>query len=180
MNPVFFRPMGKGRPALTSPSERAVWARRIGEARARAKISQERLAELLGKSQSTVGGYETGKSEPDLATIERLASIFSVSPAWLAFGIGDPDESDPLAFSVLERYKHDKLFAFAFSNAARLFAEEGFQADLAYLGSYTLKLLRLATGSQGDEAAQEHIRRSLDADRAEIRAEYDEMRKKRL
>lgn len=180
MNPVFFRPMKKGRPNLTDPANRPAWAKRIGEARTRAGLSQEKLAEALGGSQSAVGGYETGKSEPNLAMIEKIGSIVGASPAWLAFGIGNPDENDPLAFSVLDRYKHDKLFAYAFSNAARLFAEEGLHADLAYLGSYAMKLLRQAEGLQDDGAAQERIRQTLDADRLQIRAEMDETRKKRL
>lgn len=172
--------MGRGRPSRPGADTRPEWAARLAELRRRAELSQEAAAEAIGMTQSTVGAYETGKSEPNLATIERLAAVFSVSPAWLAFGIGDAAQNDPAAFSVLERHKHDKLFSFAFTQAARLFSEEGLNMDLAYLGAYTLNILRKTEGLDGQGGAQERIVAAIDAERAKIRTELDDLRKSHL
>ncbi|MDX6699063.1 MAG: hypothetical protein QOE65_2460 [Solirubrobacteraceae bacterium] len=44
----------------------------IREARARAGLSQEALAERAGTSQATVSAYENGRKRPSLETLERL------------------------------------------------------------------------------------------------------------
>lgn len=172
-------PMTKGRPR-SNRNEKPGWATRFAEARHRAGFSQESLGAKMSYAQSSIGAWESGKSEPKLATIERFAGVFGVSPAWLAFGIGDPAEGDPLAFSEIERRKHDKLFSFAFIQSARLFSEEGLNMDLAYLTAYTVALLRKTQGSDSGDGAQERITAALDIERAQIRAEMDEFRKKRL
>lgn len=187
-----WRSIGKSVPMITMARTRKrttvsdenpikpAWAVRLGEARRRAGLTQESLAEAIGYSQSSVADYERGKSEPDLALMERIAGLCSVSPGWLAFGIGEPAKDDPLAFSVLERHKHDKLFSFAFTQAARLFSEEGLAMDLAYLATYTLNLLRKADGLDRQSGTQERITAALDAERLKIRAELDEFRKNHL
>ena len=43
----------------------------IREARLRAGLTQRRLAEALGTSQSVVARWETGQQEPSLATVAR-------------------------------------------------------------------------------------------------------------
>lgn len=45
--------------------------------------TQARLAEKLGVAESTVSLYESGKREPDITTINRLADIFGVSTDYL-------------------------------------------------------------------------------------------------
>lgn len=44
----------------------------LREARARAKLSQRRLAERAGTAQSEIARIETGRQEPGYATLERL------------------------------------------------------------------------------------------------------------
>jgi transcriptional regulator with XRE-family HTH domain len=172
--------MAKGRPLKTPEGAIPAWASRIAEARERKGFSQQKLADQIGASQATVGGWERGRHEPDIATFNRIGSHLDVTGAWLAYGVGDPDQENALALTVTERHENDKLFAFAFSQVASLFADEGFKADLGYLTRYTMKLLRQAKGSQSDRDAQDAIRQAIETERAEIRAEMDEMRKKRL
>ncbi len=43
------------------------------EARAKAKLSQEELAERMGTSQSTIARLESGAAKPSLSTLERFA-----------------------------------------------------------------------------------------------------------
>ena len=42
-------------------------------ARAKAKLSQEELAERMGTSQSTIARLESGTAKPSLSTLERFA-----------------------------------------------------------------------------------------------------------
>jgi len=59
-------------------------AKRIAQAR-KGKFTQETLAEAIGAAQSTVASWETGKNEPDLKMIERIATKTKMDPAWIAF-----------------------------------------------------------------------------------------------
>jgi transcriptional regulator with XRE-family HTH domain len=42
-------------------------------ARAKAKLSQEEVAERMGTSQSTIARLESGAAKPSLSTLERFA-----------------------------------------------------------------------------------------------------------
>jgi len=44
----------------------------LREARARARLSQERLAEMAGVSQRSLSSYENGKNVPSVSSFERL------------------------------------------------------------------------------------------------------------
>ena len=46
--------------------------------RKKRKISQQELAETLGIPRTTLGDYERGKTEPNLALLIRLAKIFDI------------------------------------------------------------------------------------------------------
>ena len=52
---------------------------RIKEFRKRAGLSQQDVAAALGVSRSAVAMWETGKSQPDSATLARLAALLQVS-----------------------------------------------------------------------------------------------------
>ena len=56
---------------------------RLREARAKAGLTQEQVAGLLGIAKSTYSGYETGKSEPPMSAIANLMRFYSVSADWL-------------------------------------------------------------------------------------------------
>ena len=51
---------------------------KIKTARMSRGISQQRLAELVGCSQSAIGMYESGAREPSRDTLEALADVFNV------------------------------------------------------------------------------------------------------
>jgi len=46
------------------------------------------FAKSIGVSEGTVRGWETGRREPKLNTIEHIAKVYNVSPAWLS-GYGE-------------------------------------------------------------------------------------------
>ena len=64
-------------------------AHRIKDLRQKEKLTQAQLGEKLFKSESTVRMWELGKSEPDIDTLNILASVFNVSTDYL---IGRTDE----------------------------------------------------------------------------------------
>lgn len=53
----------------------------------------EAMATSLGKSPSGVTHWVKGRREPDLPTIERIAELKNISPAWLAFGLGETQDA---------------------------------------------------------------------------------------
>lgn len=56
---------------------------RIKEARKAANLSQAELAQRLEKTTRTLQKYESGEIEPSIATINTVARILNVSPAYL-------------------------------------------------------------------------------------------------
>lgn len=75
---------------------------RLREARERTYLSQSKLSLLAGLSRITAGDIEERRNQGNVGilTIEKLAKVLRVSPAWLAFGIGssatlEPSEDDP-------------------------------------------------------------------------------------
>lgn len=59
---------------------------RITWARFRADMTQKGLAKLAQKVRPTIAAYESGRIEPPLEMIKKLADILRVSPSLLAFG----------------------------------------------------------------------------------------------
>ena len=56
---------------------------RIKELRRERGVTQTDLANYLGLKQQTISSYETGNSEPDLSTLEKMARFFDVSVDYL-------------------------------------------------------------------------------------------------
>ena len=61
---------------------------RIKELRLEKELKQVELAQIIGMSQSSLSGYESGKIEPDQETLIRLSEFFDVSIDYL-LGISD-------------------------------------------------------------------------------------------
>lgn len=57
---------------------------RLKEKRKKANMTQEQVSKILGVSRSTYGYYETGKNEPDLKTLTKIADLFETSIDYLA------------------------------------------------------------------------------------------------
>lgn len=65
-------------------------AQRLADARTARGLSVLAVAKLAGLSHTAVGNVERG-TMPTLATAEALAKALDLSPAWLAFGVGDKE-----------------------------------------------------------------------------------------
>lgn len=61
---------------------------RISELRKQAGMSQFQLAKVLNVATSTLGMYETGKREPSLKVMNRIANYFNVTTDYL---LGRPE-----------------------------------------------------------------------------------------
>lgn len=73
-------------------AKRLKQARLDAGARRGSIITQTEIAEAMKVSQVTVGRWESGESEPDLATIKKLAKVLGADPRDLAFGPAVNDE----------------------------------------------------------------------------------------
>lgn len=65
-------------------------------------LSQYKLADMLGVSQSTVGMWESGKNKPEYANLAKLADIFNVS-------IGELTGSEEIKKTPLTEEQGDKI-----------------------------------------------------------------------
>ena len=67
-------------------------AKNIRRLRTAQNMTQDQLAERLHVTRQTVSNYETGKSQPDIDTIVRLAEALQTDPNTLIYGIPTPPE----------------------------------------------------------------------------------------
>ena len=63
-------------------------ANSIQKLRQEKKLSQEQLAEQLHVTRQAVSNWENGKTQPDVDTLTRLATIFDVSVERIIYGKG--------------------------------------------------------------------------------------------
>lgn len=61
---------------------------RLFQCRKEAQLGLLALSKLAGVAHTTIGDIEKGRQMPAADTIERLARALSISPCWLAYGIG--------------------------------------------------------------------------------------------
>ena len=49
------------------------------QARKKAKLSQEKVAEIINTSRSNISKYETGFLEPNIETLKKLCELYKIS-----------------------------------------------------------------------------------------------------
>ncbi len=70
--------------------------RRLSELKASEGFTQEKLGEMINRSQGTIGHWVHGRRQPkSLEEYEKLAQALRVHPAWLLYGM-DPKELIPI------------------------------------------------------------------------------------
>lgn len=72
---------------------------RIFQARTEANMTQDQLAEAVGKSRGAVAQWESGEVRPRHSTIEAIAAATNKDVAWLAIG---GDDTSPVPSTGLE------------------------------------------------------------------------------
>lgn len=70
---------------------REIFPARLRHARLEAGYTQQKVAEATGIPQSTITKYETGKLEPDLEKLGKLAEFYNVQINWLLGVTIDPN-----------------------------------------------------------------------------------------
>lgn len=76
---------------------------RICELRSEQKLSQKKLAELLGVSRQAVSKWESGQSSPDTLNLIRLAEVLDTEVEYLATGRKPVYEPAPIMVNVVEK-----------------------------------------------------------------------------
>lgn len=69
--------------AYNDPFPTAFRALLSGETGKRGKVSQQEVADYIGKTRQTVGYYADGTAKPDIDTIGKIAAFFDVSTDYL-------------------------------------------------------------------------------------------------
>lgn len=174
-----YRGQDMGQPPKQKRSAPPLWAQRITKVRKDAGLSQTMFGKKLGLSQSAISDWESGKAEPNFSQVIDIIRVTGADPAWLLIG-DDPSRGDTYGALIAEVQKKNGNFAWVFAEAAKLFAEEGIKADLGFLVSYTHKILSAAGEGSDDASAKEAIFRKLEDERAELRQDLDQIRKKRM
>ena len=64
-------------------NKNALFPYQLRELRKKAGVSQDKMAQSLGVSKSTLGLYETGDTLPDARTLRDIATFFNVSTDYL-------------------------------------------------------------------------------------------------
>lgn len=62
---------------------------KLKKAREDAGYTQRDVARLLNMKQSTIASYETGRTQPDIETLGKLADFYCVSVDWLIGTMGN-------------------------------------------------------------------------------------------
>ena len=59
------------------------FAQKLSQARKNAGYTQRQVAVILNLKQATIASYETGRTQPDIETLGKLADFYCVSVDWL-------------------------------------------------------------------------------------------------
>lgn len=59
------------------------FAQKLAQARKDAGYTQREIAKILNMKQATIASYETGRTQPDIETLGKLADFYAVSVDWL-------------------------------------------------------------------------------------------------
>lgn len=68
---------------LAQDPKKTIFAQRITELRIKTNKTQEETSKILGIALSTYAGYESGRREPDIKTIIKIADLYQVSADYL-------------------------------------------------------------------------------------------------
>lgn len=84
---------------------------RIKELRILKEISQRELSQIIGVTQQAIAKWETGKAEPDSATIIRLADFFGVSIDYLLGRTNIPNQvqEENTEYKIDNRFTDEEL-----------------------------------------------------------------------
>jgi transcriptional regulator with XRE-family HTH domain len=59
------------------------FAQKLKQARFETGFTQREVAEMIKINHSTLAGYETGRTQPDIETLGKLIDLYGISADWL-------------------------------------------------------------------------------------------------
>lgn len=71
-----------------------IFAKRLKKLREEHGLSTRALGEIIGTSNATISRYETGKRDPDLVLVHRIAKYFNVTIEYLCGEDINPNEEN--------------------------------------------------------------------------------------
>lgn len=80
-----------------------IFAKRLKERADQLGISNAEAARRAGLEERRYGHYVTGRNEPDLATLKRIAKALGTTPNWL-LGISGDYSADPDKAELIDRF----------------------------------------------------------------------------
>jgi transcriptional regulator with XRE-family HTH domain len=81
-----------------------IFAERLKKLRNDKELSQAKLANILGIAQQTIDRWEQTKTEPDMETIVRLATLFDVTADYL---LGLSNDISKLEVKAKNSFNHN-------------------------------------------------------------------------
>jgi len=76
----------------TGEERKSKFGQRLRELRARYRVTQEQIADIVKKSQRTIGHWERDRNQPDNEDLVKIAKYFRVSTDYL-LGVSDFETS---------------------------------------------------------------------------------------
>jgi transcriptional regulator with XRE-family HTH domain len=95
----------------------AVFAENMKKYRKKAKLTQEKLAEICGTDHRYIGQIETGARCPSLEYVERIATALKIEPYCLFFDETIEEDEGPMA---IKKEQKQKLKAILFENFTQI------------------------------------------------------------
>ena len=83
----------------------------LRKARLKKKLTQQRVADLLGVAKSTYCQYETGASEPNILRLKKLAKILGTNIDTL-LGIEPPEQLEKDFNRLKDKFGEERLRAY--------------------------------------------------------------------
>jgi transcriptional regulator with XRE-family HTH domain len=86
------------------------FSKRLAEIRKRRGLTQQNLADAVGSHVIQISRYETGKSQPTLEVLKKLAIALSVNADLLLFDIDErgPDDDMRLEFEAISKFNQEE------------------------------------------------------------------------
>ncbi|WP_376743290.1 helix-turn-helix domain-containing protein [Ensifer canadensis] len=78
-------------------------AKRLQERAQQLGISNAEAARRVGLDERRYAHYASGRREPDLATLVRIAEVLGTTPNWL-LGVAQAGSKDPQLSAYIERF----------------------------------------------------------------------------
>ena len=92
----------------------------IRELRKQRHMTMKELGRIIGVAESTISLYETGKREPDLETLTKIADVFGVTTdELLGRTTEDPDATQDEIQAIRERLRRDPDYRLLFATAKK-------------------------------------------------------------